>query len=59
MNNYDVNKISSYLSCLDANNLYGLTMCVKLPYGNLERSNDIKPVDDIMSYKDWDVGYML
>ena len=34
-------------------------MSMKLPYANLEWSNDIKNVDDLMSYKDDDVGYTL
>ena len=31
MKNYDKNKESSYIQYLDANNLYGWTMCQKLP----------------------------
>ena len=32
---YDTSKPSSHISYLDANNLYGLAMCEKLPYGDL------------------------
>ena len=32
---------------------------MKLPYANSEWSDDIKSVDDIMSYKDDDIGYIL
>ena len=59
MNNYDANNISSYLTYLDANNLYGIAMSMNLPYANLDLSDDITIVDDIMSYKDDDVGYIL
>ena len=31
---YDKSKRPSYISYLDANNLYGLAMCKKLPYGD-------------------------
>ena len=33
---YDKSKSSSYINYLDANNLYGLAMCKKLPYKNFE-----------------------
>ena len=33
---YDKSKPSSYISYLDANNLYGLAMYKKLPYGVFE-----------------------
>ena len=33
MKNYNKNVISTYLQHLDANNLYGWTMCKKLPVG--------------------------
>ena len=33
---YDESKPSSYISYLDANNLYGLAMCKKLPYGDFK-----------------------
>ena len=33
---YDETKPSSYINYLDANNLYGLAMCKKLPYKNVE-----------------------
>ena len=59
MKGYDDILISSYLSYLDANNLYGLAMCMKLPYGNLQWSNDIKTSDDVMKYEDNDVGYLV
>ena len=59
MKSYNQDIISSCLTYLDANNLYGLAMCMKLPYGNLKWSNDIKTTDDVMKYEDNDVGYFL
>ena len=59
---YDKNIESSYLSYLDANNLYGWPMCEKIPVGgfkwveNLSRFNEhfIKNYD-----KNSDKGYIL
>ena len=34
-------------------------MCMKLPHGNLKCSNDIKTTDDVMTYEDNDVYYLL
>ena len=59
MEDYDNDTISSYLTYPGANNLYGLAMCMKLPYGNLRWSNCIKTTDDVMKYEDNDVGYFL
>ena len=36
MKNYDKNIESSFLECLDANNLYGWPMCKKLPAGDFK-----------------------
>ena len=44
MESYNQDIISSYLTYPDANNLYGLAMCMKLPYGNLKWSNNIKNI---------------
>ena len=35
MKDYNKNVISSFLECLDANNLYGWAMCKKLPIGKI------------------------
>ena len=59
MGDYGNNTIPSYLTYLGANNLYGLAMCMKLPYGNLKWGNDIKTIDDVMKCEDNDVGYLL
>ena len=47
MKSYDEDVVSSYINYLDANNLYGLAMSQKLPYADLEWSDDIKNVDAI------------
>ena len=54
-------KPSSYISYLDANYLYGLAMCKKLPYddfkwyyGTMDEKRVMKHSDD-----DDDIGYML
>jgi hypothetical protein len=59
MDNYNSDVVSSYISYLDANNLYGQAMTKKLPYKGFEWSNDINNVDDIINYKDEDDGYFL
>ena len=51
--------IPSCTNDLDANNLYGLAMSEKLPYADLEWSDDIKNVDDVMQYEHGDHGYFL
>ncbi len=59
MTNYNENIISSYISYLDANNLYGLAMTEKLPYADFEWSDDIKNEKDILNYVINDKGYFL
>ena len=59
MKSYNQDIISSYSMYIDANNLYGLAMSMKLPFGNLEWSNDIQSTDNVMKYEDNDIGYML
>ena len=41
MKNYDKNIPSSYLEYMDANNLYGWTMCKKLPVDNFRWAEDL------------------
>ena len=41
MKNYDKNQESSYLECLDVNNLYGWVMSKKLPVYGFEWVNDL------------------
>ena len=40
---YDNNKPSSHINYLDANNLYGLAMCQKLPYKDIKLLKEILP----------------
>ncbi len=50
MSNYIEDEISSYLSYLDANNLYGLAMTQKLPYSEPRWDDSIKTVEDVMNF---------
>ena len=48
MKNYKKNVESSFLAYLDANNLYGVTMCIKLPVGEFESVNTEDYTEDII-----------
>ena len=61
---YDKNKLSSYINYLDANNLYRLAMCQKLPcddfkwyFGRMDEKRVMKYSDD--DDDDDDIGYIL
>ena len=57
---YDKSKPSSYISYLDANNLYGLAMCKKLPYGDFKWHYGRMDEKRVMKYSDDDdTGYIL
>ena len=57
---YDNAKPSSYKTYLDANNLYELAMCKKLPYKNFKRICTKFDEKKVMRYKDDDdTGYSL
>ena len=57
---YDETKPSSYLSYLDANNLYGLAMCKKLPYDDFKWHFNRMDEKKVMKYNDEDdTGYIL
>ena len=57
---YDKSKPSSFISYLDANNLYGLAMCKKLPLNNFKWHYNKIDEKKIMKYSDdGDVGYIL
>ena len=57
---YDKSKPSSYISYLDVNNLYGLAMCKKLPYGDFKWHYGRMDEKIVMNYSDDDVvGYIL
>ncbi len=59
MENVDEDLIASYINYLDANNLYGKAMVEKLPTSGFKWCDDIKCVDDILNYKNEDIGYFL
>ena len=45
LDNYDENKESSFLSYLDANNLYGCPMIKKLPVGSFKWIKNVSRID--------------
>ena len=51
---YDKSKPSSYISYLDANNLYGLAMCKKLPYDDFKWYYGRMDEKRVMKYSDDD-----
>ena len=62
MKNYDENKESSFLIYDDANNLYGYTMCKKLPVDGLKWVDDLLIfTDDFINNYDEedDIGYLF
>ena len=62
MKNYDKNKESSFLIYDDANNLYGWSMCKKLPVGSFKWVDDLSifTEDFIKNYdEEDDTGYLF
>ena len=61
MKNYDPSEESKYITCLDANNLYGWGMSQKLLYKNFRRVNENKFVglNPLHINADDDTGYIL
>ena len=62
MKDHDKNKPSTFLEYYDANNLYGWTMCKKLPVGEFKwiKHHAYLTEDFIKKYdKDSDYGYLL
>ena len=61
MKNYDKNKESSYIHCLDANNLYGGAMSQKLPVRSFIWKNMLTFNEDFIKNYDEDSnkGYIL
>ena len=62
MKNYDKNKESTFLVYVDANNLYGFSMCKMLPVSDFKWVDDLSifTEDLIKNYdKDGDIGYNL
>ena len=56
---YDNNKPSSYINYLDANNLYGLAMCQKLPYKDIKFIEGNFTEHHIETWSDLGYGYIL
>ena len=56
---YDENKPTSYINYLDANNLYGLAMCQKLPYKDIKFVEGNFTEDHIRTWSDLGTGYIL
>ena len=62
MDNYDENKVSSFLSYLDANNLYGCPMTEKIPLGGFKSVKNVSKIDEdfIKNYdENSDIGLFL
>ena len=59
MNDYDLEKLSTFITYLDKNNLYGWSMSKYLPYEKFEWLENIDKFD-VMSIKEKsDIGYIL
>ena len=62
MKNYDINKESTFLAYVDANNLYGWAMSKKLPIDNFKWETDLSKFceDFIKNYsEESDTGYLF
>ena len=59
MKAYNEDIVLSCINYLDANNLYGLAMSQKLPYGDLQWSDDINNIDGGMRCENGLHGYFL
>ena len=58
MKDYDKNKESSYITFVDANNLYEWAMLQKLPVDGFEWVEDLSVIDEDFE-EDSDVGYII
>ena len=56
---YNESKPSSYINYLDANNLYGLAMCQKLPYKDVRFYPNALTENYIKESADTSTGYIL
>ena len=59
MNDYDSNKLSTFITYLDKNNLYGWAMSEYLPYGEFEWLKNVDELDVMSINEKSDVGYIL
>lgn len=58
LDDFDESKPSNYLQYIDANNLYGLAMSMKLPLDGYKWKDDLT-LDDIINYENGDKGYFV
>ena len=56
---YDEKQPSSYINYLDANNLYGLAMCQKLPYKDIKFVEGNFTEEHIDTWSDLGTGFIL
>ena len=59
MNDYDLNKPSTFITYLDKNNLYGQAMSVYLPYSKFEWLKNVDKLDVNSINKKSEIGYIL
>ena len=59
MNDYDLNKPSTFITYLDKNNLYGQAMSVYLPYSEFEWLKNVDKLDVNSINKKSEIGYIL
>ena len=59
MNDYDSNKPSTFITYLDKNSLYGLSMSEYLPYGEFEWLENVDEFDVNSINKKIKIGYFL
>ena len=59
MNDYDPEKPSAFITCLDKNNLYGWAMSKYLPYGEFRSVKNVDGLDVMSISEKSDTGYFL
>ena len=59
MNDYDLEKSSTFITYLDKSNLYGWTMSEYLPYGDFNRLKNLDKFDVNSINEKSDTGYFL
>ena len=59
MNDYDHEKPSTFITCLDKNNLYGWSMSEYLPYGEFEWLKNVDGLDVMSINEKSEIGYFL
>ena len=59
MCDYNPKKPSTFIPCLDKNNLYGWAMSEYLPYKELEQLKNVDELDVMSANEKSDVGYFL